>query len=165
MVSVADRVTSTTYSGQHGDHTTVDTVPEVWIADASGQEQRFCSAAMTQCRTGHEVLVISDPSGVLGMGNLSTGKTWLSHRLDIEPILWEFLVLVVLKTVGFGFFLLLMGAIVTQGRSGAAMALFSWIFLFGTGACLVLPIRNRIGSNQRNAALRARIKREVEAAS
>jgi hypothetical protein len=87
VVSVADRVTSTTYSGKYGNHTSVNSVPEVWIADASGKERRFADVTLEACRPGHEVAIIVDPAKgqVLAMNNVSTGQNWYTPSLSHLP--------------------------------------------------------------------------------
>ena len=88
VVSVADRVTSATYSGKHGDHTRVSSLPEVWIADASGQEFQFTDLTLAGCRPGHMVVIVGDPAKnqVVGMANLTTGRTCYAPTLAILPV-------------------------------------------------------------------------------
>lgn len=62
-------------------------MPEVWIADAEGQELRSCDYTLADCRTGHEVVIVSDPAKdrVLSMCNLSTAQTWYAPALTGLP--------------------------------------------------------------------------------
>lgn len=170
VVSVADRVTSTTYAGKHSDHTTVNTVPEVWIADASGQELRFSDVTVAACRPGHDVVIIGDPAKdrVLGMGNLTTGQTWYAPTLAHLPVnfghIWGMGVAALLFC-GFAWFLSI--AIFGEIRARhtwwdrTAPELMFYIALF---FAWWVPERLRHWFNRRSEGLRALIDREIEAA-
>ncbi|NJM81222.1 MAG: hypothetical protein HC844_00925 [Tabrizicola sp.] len=166
VVSIANRVTSATYSGKYTDHTTVNSVPEVWIADAKGQELRYSDMTLTHCRAGHEVVVVTDRSGVVGMGNFSTGQAWTSSRLNDEPVTGRFIFGVLLRTAMFLFIGLLIVAIGQNGggMSRASGGLLDLIFLGGIAALVWLPIQSRLGSNRRNEVMRDSIHRAISAA-
>lgn len=170
VVSIADRVTSTTVSESNG-YTSVDTVPEVWISNAHGQELRFCNVTVAYCRVGHEVVIIGDPAKdrVLSMRNLSTGDTRFAPALADRPFDGGHLMDMGVAGaffLGLAWFISLMAFGEAQMRdsfvdrtgpallSGAALYLSWW-----------LPERARLGRNRRNEALRARIERELEKAS
>jgi hypothetical protein len=67
----------------------ISTMPELWIATADGRERRFCAHFLTECRTGHEVVIATDAASgePLGMQNLTTGGAWHARQLlDPEPV-------------------------------------------------------------------------------
>ncbi len=170
VVSVADRVTSTTYSGKHRDHTRVSSLPEVWIADASGQEFQFTDLTLAGCRPGHMVVIVGDPAKnrVVGMANLTTGRTCYAPTLAILPVNAGHIMGMVVAAIlfcGFAWFLsiAIFGEVRTRHSWWARTApeLMFYLALF---FAWWMPEKLRQRVNRRTEALRARIDREIAAA-
>lgn len=170
VVSVADRVTSTTVSGQHG-YTSVNSVPEVWIADAHGQELRFIDVTLTDCRAGHEVVIVGDPAKdkVLSMRNLSTKQTWFSSSLTDLPFNGSHLFSMIPTAILFCG----IASFISFAMFGEAWSRRTWweqtapdlMFYAALALGCWLPEMGRTCINHRNEALRVRIRQELEAAS
>ncbi len=167
VVSVADRVTSTTVSGPSG-YTSVNSVPEVWITDAHGQELRFCDHTLADCRTGHEVVIVVDPARdrVLSMRNLSTGENWFSGSLSDLPFDFGSILLLgcILFPITWIITLIVFGEprgrMTAWGKTGPDL-----FYCIAFVLAWWLPEKGRLGVNRRNEALRVRITQELEGAS
>ncbi|MFN3314822.1 MAG: hypothetical protein ACK46Q_15350 [Hyphomonas sp.] len=170
VVSVADRVTSTTISGPNG-YTDINSVPEVWISDAEGKELRFCDITVADCRVGHEVAIVVDPakSRLLSMRNLTTGQTRYAPSMADLPVNRRH----IMSMVGVGIILFCITWFITVAVFGDPWARKTiWQqngpkLFYGVALYLSwwLPERGRRAINGRNDALRARIERELEEAS
>lgn len=89
VISVGDRVITSTYSGKYGGHTEVHGIPEIWIATPAGRELRFCDETLRECRIGHELVLLGDrrANRILAMRNVSTGSVVYSPKLTgVEPL-------------------------------------------------------------------------------
>lgn len=170
VVSVADRVTSTTVSGQHG-YTSVNSVPEVWIADAQGQELRFSDVTLEDCRVGHEVVIVGDPAKdkILSMRNLSTRPTWFSPSLTDLPFNGGHLFSMIPTTILFCG----IASFISFAMFGEAWSRRPWweqtapdlMFYAALVLGCWLPEMGRTWINHRNEALRTRIRQELEVTS
>lgn len=171
VVSVGDRVTSTTYSGSNGVHTRVNAIPEVWIKDASGQETRFSHSPLAECRVGHEIVIVGDVAKdqLLGLRNLSTGQTWYSNDMDKLPVDAG----IILFTVALGVLFCGISWMLGIAIFGEVWGRKTWwqrtapeLLYYGALAIAVMiPERWRRNCNRRREALRTSVDRQIEAAS
>ncbi len=171
VVSVGDRVTSTTYSGRQEDRTTVNTVPEVWIADASGKELRFTDATLAESREGHDVMVFCDRGrgNVVALHNLTTRQTWYAPKLIDCPFNAAHLFSMGLAAMIF----CSIAWLIVIGTFGEEWQRRTWwsrtapdlIYLGALFLAWWAPEKGRRWINRRNAAWRAVIAREVAAAT
>lgn len=83
VVSTGQRVHSTTYKGS-SNRTEVVAIPEIWIKNSSGQEQRLAHGSLADCRVGQEVVVIGQKSknDILAFRNMTTAETIFSREIS-----------------------------------------------------------------------------------
>lgn len=170
VVSVADRVTSTTVSGPNG-YTDINSEPEVWIADAQGKELRFCDVTVANCRVGHEVAIVVDPAKnrVLSMRNLTTGQArYAPFMTDLPVNSGHIMTMVLAGIILFG--ITWVATVTVFGEPWARKTIWQQngpTLFYGVALYLSwwLPERGRRAINGRNDALRTRIERELEEAS
>lgn len=169
VASVADRVASTTYAGQNGDHTVVNAVPEIWISDANGQETRFSHHLLAECRVGHELVIVGDPAKdrLLGVRNLSTEQTWHSGYLNDLPVNRGHIT----GIVALGMILLSVAWVMSIAMFGEVYLRRTWwqrtapnlLFYIALILAVLIPEKRRKRLNRRNEMLRAQVDREIEA--
>lgn len=84
VISVGDRVITTTYTGEYGDHTELRGVPEIWIVSPVGKELRFCAEVFRDCRAGHDVVIVGHrkENRILAVRNVSKGGVTYSAAMN-----------------------------------------------------------------------------------
>jgi hypothetical protein len=169
VVSVTDRVASTTYTRQNGDHTVVNAVPEIWISDANGHETRFSHHLLAECRVGHELVIVGDPAKdrLLGFRNLSTEQTLHSGYLNDLPVNGGH----VISMVTVGILLCSVAWILSVAMFGEVWERRNWwqrtapdlLFYIALILAVLIPEKGRKWFNWRTERLRAQVDREIEA--
>lgn len=89
VISVGDRVITSSYTGKYGGHTEVHGIPEIWLITPAGRELRFCDETLRECRAEHDLEIIGNLKRdcILAVRNASTGGvTYSSVMNDATPL-------------------------------------------------------------------------------
>lgn len=169
VISVADRITHHRGMGRHS-HSTISSLPEVWIADASGCELPFRDETLDHCRAGHEIVIIGDRGAdrVLAMRNLSTTETWFSPTVSTLPVNGAHVSTIIFTC----FSLACMTWFITMILFGEPSVRDSVWEDIGRTSCYLIavavgcwgPEKARTYANERTATLRAQIEATIEEA-